>query len=77
MNWISRRWTPRSGRSRESLPQPADLAQERQWSVTERGQMATALAVRDRRHAISLLLKTAVVAIVAISALTLAELTCA
>ena len=29
-----------------SLPQPADLAQERQWSVTERGQMATALAAR-------------------------------
>lgn len=49
-----------------SLPQPADLAQERQWSVTERGQMATALAVRDRRHAVSLLLKTAMLAVAGI-----------
>jgi hypothetical protein len=49
-----------------SLPQSADLAQERQWSVTERGQIAAALAGRDRRHATSLLLKTAMMAVTGI-----------
>jgi hypothetical protein len=49
-----------------SLPQPTDLAQERRWSVAERGQMATELAVRDRRHAMSLLLKTVMMGVVGI-----------
>ena len=46
-----------------SLPQPADLAQERQWSVAVREKLASALAVRDRRHAMWLLLKTAMVVV--------------
>ena len=50
-----------------SLPQPADLAQERQWSVAVREQMATAVGVRDRRLATGLLLKTAMLVVAGVA----------